>query len=355
MHRRSTGRSVFAGLLAVAFLCGVCRGSSGQEDSPKEQVAALAKKAKKALKNSKNADAYLLYSQAVALDPNNRKLKAKMEALQSRASLQAKASPSSAAESAPIDPSLLPPSFAPEDVFDSITAREFASARQPQGLPTLNAKPGVQDFDITGDGRKLFDTIAQRFGLDTVFDGDYPASGAQLRFRISGIDYRQALHDVEAMTNSFVVPLSSHIFLVAQDSAQKRNDLEQTVAISIPVPEALTTQELTEIAQAVKQATNIDKLAWDTTQGTIVMRDRISRVLPAQALLNQLFAYRPEVMVEVEFLEVSNSDLLNYVFNVTTSIPAVALGQIMHSVVSIPSGVTNLLTFGGGKTLIGLG
>lgn len=346
---------MFAGLLAVAFLCGVCRGSSGQEDSPKEQVAALAKKAKKALKNSKNADAYLLYSQAVALDPNNRKLKAKMEALQSRAALQAKASPSSAAESAPIDPSLLPPSFAPEDVFDSITAREFASARQPQGLPTLNAKPGVQDFDITGDGRKLFDTIAQRFGLDTVFDGDYPASGAQLRFRISGIDYRQALHDVEAMTNSFVVPLSSHIFLVAQDSAQKRNDLEQTVAISIPVPEALTTQELTEIAQAVKQATNIDKLAWDTTQGTIVMRDRISRVLPAQALLNQLFAYRPEVMVEVEFLEVSNSDLLNYGFNVTTSIPAVALGQIMHSVVSIPSGVTNLLTFGGGKTLIGLG
>jgi len=345
---------VFAGLLAVAILCGVCRGSSGQEDSPKEQAAAYARKAKKALKNSKNADAYLLYSQAVALEPNNRKLRAKMEALQSRAGLQAKASPAPAADTTPVDPSLLPDSLAPEDVFDSITAREFANARQPQSLPVLKAKPGVQDFDLTGDARKLFDTVAQRFGLDTVFDGDYPQGGPQRRFRISGVDYRQALHDVEAITNSFVVPLSASLFIVAQDTIQKRNDLEQTVAISIPIPEAMTTQELTEIGNAVKQATNIEKIAWDTTQGMIVMRDRISRVLPAEALLNQLLAYRPEVLIEVEFIDASNSDLLNYGFNVTNSFSAIALGQVMNSVVSVPSGVTNLLTFGGGKTLIGL-
>ncbi len=354
MTRRSSGRSVFVSLLAAAVLCGICRGSSGQEDSKKDQIAALAKRAKQAAKSSKNADAYVFYSQAVALEPNNRKLKAKMEALQSRAALQAKPAPVSTAENT-VDSSLLPPSFAPEDVFDSMTAREFASARQPQSLPTLKAKPGVQDFDITGDGRKLFDQVAQRFGLDTVFDGDYPTTGAQLRFRIAGVDYRQALHDLEAMTGSFVVPLSPKLFLVAQDTVQKRNDLEQTVAITIPVPEAMTTQELTEIGQAVKQATNIDKLAWDTTQGAIIIRDRISRVLPAQALLEELFAYRAEVMVEVEFLEVSNSDIVNYGFNVTNTIPLVYLGQILNNVITFPTGVTNLITFGGGKTLIGIG
>ncbi len=61
--------------------------------------------------------------------------------------------------------------------------------------------------------------------------------------------------------------------MVAQDTPQKRNDLEQTIALSIPVPAALTTQELTEIAQAVKRATNIDKLGWDTSQSEVVMRD----------------------------------------------------------------------------------
>jgi general secretion pathway protein D len=343
-------RRVFVGMLLCAGT--TLLGSSGQEDSPKEQAAALAKKAKKAAKSSHEANAYLLYSEASALQPANKKLKAKMEALQSRAALESKPVP---AESADDDTILVPASFAPEDVFDSITAREFAQARQPQAPPALRAGAGTQDFDLNGNARTLFDQVAQRFGLDTVYDGDYPAAGPQMRFRISGIDYREALHDLEAMTNSFVVPLSARLFMVSQDTPQKRNDLEQTIVITIPVPEALTTQELTEIAQAVKQATNVDKVSWNTAQSEVVIRDRISRALPAQALFHQLLSWRPDVMIEVEFLEVTDSDILNYGFNVTNQFPAIYLGQIMNNLVSFPSGVTALLSFGGGKTLIGIG
>jgi type II secretory pathway component GspD/PulD (secretin) len=333
-------------------LCQPGWGSSGQEDSPKEQAAALAKKAKRAAKARKAAEAYLLYSEAAAAQPDNKKLKAKMEAMQSRAALEAHAAPPAGADAdLPVDISVP----AQEDIFDSITAREFARARQPQAPPQLNPKAGLQDFDLNGNARSLFDQVAQRFGLETVYDGDYPEGGRQIRFRIHGIDYREALHDLEAMTNSFVVPLSGRLFMVAQDSAQKRSDLEQTVAISIPVPEAMTTQELTEIAQAVKQVTNIDKLAFDSAQDQVVIRDRISRALPAQALFEQLFGWRPQVMIEVEFLEVSNSDLLNYGFNITNQFPAIYLGSILNSVPAIPSGVNALLAFGGGKTLIGLG
>ena len=340
---------MFAQLLAMWLAGNLCLGSSGQEDSPKEKAAALAKKAKKAAKSSQEAQAYLLYSEAAALEPKNKKLKDKMEALQSRAALQSKPALPGSANTEP------PVFLDPADVFDSVTAREFARDRQPQGLPELKAKSGTEDFDISGNARAVFDQVAQRFGLETVYDGDYPAAGQQIRLRISGIDYREALHDLEAMTGSFVVPLAPRLFLVAQDTPQKRNDLEQTIAITIPVPEALTTQELTEIAQAVKQATNIDKLAWDTKESAVVIRDRISRVLPAEALFEQLFAWRSEVLVEVEFLEVSDSDILNYGFNITTSIPVAYLGQILNNAITAPSGVAGLLTFGGGKTLFGLG
>ena len=68
----------------------------------------------------------------------------------------------------------------------------------------------------------------------------------------------------------------------------------------------------------------------------------ISRALPAQALLQQLFSWRPEVMIEVEFLEVSDSDIINYGFNVTNQFPAIYLGQILNNVVEFPSGVTAL-------------
>ena len=39
------------------------------------------------------------------------------------------------------------------------------------------------------------------------------------------------------------------------------------------------------------------------------MRDRASRVLPAQALLRDLFASRPEVLVELELIEIHAIDI----------------------------------------------
>jgi len=323
----------------------------GQEDSPKEAAAALAKKAKKAAKADKSADAYVLYSEAAAMQPGNKRLKQKMEALQARAALES--SPVLAADAKGAASTL--PALDPGTVFDSPTAAEAARARQLQAPPLLKAKAGTQDFDLSGNARSLFDQVAQRFGLEAAFDGDYPASGPQFRFRIEGLDYRQALHDLEAMTNSFVAPVSSRIFIVAQDTPAKRNDLEQFVVVTVPVPQALTTQELTEIGQAVKQVTNIDKITWNTADGVLIMRDRVSRVLPAQALLEQLFAWRAQVEIEVEFLEVSDSDLKNYGFNLTNNVQALYLGSILRSVPSIPSAVTQLMTFGGGQTLIGLG
>ena len=278
-----------------------------------------------------------------------------MQALQTRATAQSPPIVPETGTGAAPDPSTIPPVFAPEEVFDSITAAELARARQMRGPATLKATPGKQDFDLTGDAKTLFDQVAQRFGLQTVYDGDFPVGGRQLRFRISGVDYREALHDLEAMTSAFVVPVSSSLIIVAQDTPQKRNDLEQTMLVSVAIPEGLSTQELTEITQAVKQALNVDKIGWDTTAGTIVIRDRVSRALPAQALLEQLFSWRPEVMIELEFLEVSDSDILNYGFNVTNQFPAIILGDIMNNVVNIPAGVTALATFGGGKTLIGIG
>ena len=310
----------------------------------------LARKARRAEKAGHEDDAYLLYSEASALQPRNKKYKAQMELLQSRADREAKVMPPNTS-----DAGTAPPMVIPEEVFDSITAKELAKSRPLEAPPELAAKPGVQDFDLNGAPRILFDRIAGSFGLETVYDGDYPVAGPQIRFHVAGADYRQALQDLEAATNSFIVPLSNKLFIVAQDTPQKRNDLEQTMEVAIPVPSGATTQELTEITQAVRQATNVDKIALNGAQSRIVMRDRVSRLLPAEVLLEQIFAYRPEVMIDVEFLDVSDSDVVNYGFNVTNNIPAVYLGRILNNVVTYPSGITNLLTFGAGKTLIGVG
>jgi general secretion pathway protein D len=60
------------------------------------------------------------------------------------------------------------------------------------------------------------------------------------------------------------------------------------------------------------------------------------------------------VLVDIEFIEVADSDLVNLGFNVTNTFQAIPLGNIFRNAITAPSGVTNLLTFGNGKTLIGL-
>ncbi len=350
---RALARITAALLLSGALAPAQHPPAAASVDSPKEQAMLFARKAARAEKAGRFADAYVFWSEAAALQPRNRNYQARMGATQSRAAQTARATPAPAppgtdASPAPADPP-------PGEAFDSLTAREFDLARQMQEPPVLRGKPGKFDFDLNLPPRELFTKVAERFGIEPVFDGDYPATAAPLRFRVDGVDFREALRDLEAATDSFVVPLSPGVFMVARDTVQKRNDLEQFLVVSVPVPDALTAQELTEIAQAVRTTTGVEKLALDNPRNAIVMRDRVSRILPAEALLQQLFSSRPQLMIEVELLEATDSDVVSYGFTPTTQIPAVFLGSVLRNATSVPSGVSNLLTFGGGKTLIGLG
>jgi general secretion pathway protein D len=320
--------------LAAGLLC------AQQQDSPRDTAKELARKAKRASKSGHDSEAFVLSSEAAAIVP--RKYTSLMKSMQGAADHEAARNRTA------------PAFIDPPEHFDSLTARELASARQMQPPPELMARSGRQDFDLNGNARNLFDQLSQRLALAVVYDSDYPTAGASYRFRVTGVNYQEAIHDLEAATGSFVTPLTSHLLLVAQDTPAKRTSIEQTVSVSVPVPQATTTQELTEVMQAVRQAFNVEKVAIDNVDNAIVLRDRLSCVVPAQDLLNQLFSWHPEVMVDVEFIEVSNSDLINLGFNVTNSFQAVALGNIFHNLTTAPAGVSNLVTFGNGKTLIGL-
>ncbi|HXJ43941.1 MAG TPA: type II and III secretion system protein [Bryobacteraceae bacterium] len=333
-------------VLAVGLALAVLAfGAAPSVDPPREAATALARKASRAEKAGEDAQAYIYYAEASALQPKNRKYAAKMELLRTSAGRQ----------SPPVV--MRDPAAEPEhpviDPFDSMTERELAQARSMNDVQRLRGKEGPQSLDLTGNSRSLYDKVTAAFGLEPVYDGDYPKDDPPMHFKVDQVNYHQALELLQVATSSFLIPLSPKVLMVAKDTAQKRTELEQTISVSVPLPPILTTQELTEIAQVVRQATNVEKIAWDTTQARIVIRDRVSRVVPAMALLDQLLSYRPEVMLDLEFLQVSSSDLKNYGFNVTDSFQAYYLGQVLRA--ALPTGVSSLLTFGGGKSLIGLG
>lgn len=301
-------------------------------------------------KAGRMAEAYLMYAEAAAKDPQNKTYWQRTLAVQSRAALQSRPQ-AKIPEVADLAKELEQPG---DFHFDAPSAEDLAAAREPLPPTQLDAQPDVRDLDFTGDYKKLFQEVAHAYGLECTFDSDYQP-GTPFRFQMKGVDYRDALHGLEAATGSFLVPLTGKIFLVAKDSTQKRTEIEPTATISLKIPEAVTQAEFNEIVRDVQQSMGIQKVAFDPASNNVVMRDTVSKVVLARALLEQLMHPRAEIGLEMQFLEVSRNDMITYGMEFPTTFSLTPLTMIHQNVPTLLANLAGFLAFGGGKTLIGIG
>ena len=341
---------IFPILLALA-LASVLAPSAWASEASK-----LYKEGRKAEKAGQAARAYLLYSEAAALEPDNKRYWSRSLALQSRAALDSKATPLTAQAGDSSDASLgADASPEPDEAaLPAATALDLAEAHKPLPPAKLNAMPALKDFKLRANAKTLFETVARAYGLDCVFDGDYKATDT-IRFEMDHADYREALHALEAVTGTFLVPISARLFLVVKDTAQKRKEEEPFAAVMIPLPEPTTQQDLTAMVTAVQQACGITKVAWDSHANTVVLRDSVSKVLAAQQLFKDLLYPRAQVMVEMDFVEVTKSDELNYGLPLPSSFPLASFSTFMQNVPQLAQHISGMLRFGGGAALIGIG
>jgi general secretion pathway protein D len=276
--------------------------------------AAAAPSAKEMYKQGRDAEkaghmaqAYILYSQAAALEPANQDYWLRAQAVQSRAALESKPVPRFellAADAPPVSEAAIGP-------LDAPTAQDRIEARRP--LPPIELAGGLfrKDLNLRGDSRKLFEDVARSYGLDCIFDGDYQPVPT-FAFQLQGADYRVAIRALEAATASFVVPLTSKLFLVARDNPQKRNDLEPHAVVAVQMPEITNPQEFTGLVSAVQSVFAIDRIGFDAQANTVFLRGAISKIVPARALLEDLMRARGQVQIEVRLLAVSKNDVLTY-------------------------------------------
>ncbi len=285
--------------------------------------------------------AYLLYSQAVTQAPYNLDYWLRSQTLRVKALLQAKPAEAQTPASQANAPSVA-------------TSETLSSARQPQPPQELKASPNRRDLDLQGDAKRLFTEVARAYGLDAVFDSDYQP-GAALRFRLDNADYREALRALEAATASFVVPVGERRLLVVKDTLQKRTESEPVVSVSVPLPEPVSLQDAQELMRGVQQVMGLQRIQLDSQRRIILVRDRVSRVRPAQALIEELLRHRALVSIEVEFVESSRTSSTSYGASLQTLFSLVNFGTPWNSTPFIPAGLTRFLVFGGGKTFLGLG
>jgi len=250
---------------------------------------------------------------------------------------------------------------APADpaVTGTITDAEIAeAARQPLPPRELKADPGRQNFDLKGDSKALFEKVAGAFHLLVVFDSGYQPT-KEFRLQLSGVDYKEALRALQDAADSFVVPVGDRLILVANDTQQKRTELESTASIMIPVPETISTQEVNELATAVRGTLDLQKLTIDSTRRLVLIRDRVWKVRAAETIFHDLMQPRAQVAIELQILASDQSTSKHYGLQLPTASSLVSFGHGLTgwpvNQLSLPAGFARFLTFGGGATFLGLG
>ena len=319
-------------------------------------AAELYKRGREAEKKGHMAQAYLMYSEAAAKDPNTRIYWQRSQAVRSRAALESKVTPEvlASAGAETVDPDPDPDQVEPDLPPDDASLQDLADARKKMPPAALAPDDGTGDIDLRGDSKQLWTDTAKIFGLDCVFDADYQPI-APFRFQLKDVDYRVALRSLEAATGSFIVPLSGKLFLVAKDTPQKRTELEPRASVSITLPEAVNQQAFNAIVTAVQQAVGLEKVAFDTLSNTVILRDTVAKVTVARAMFNELMRPPAQVMIDLKFVEVTRNDMLTYGLDLPDTFSLTPLTSWLNNQISLPQNIVGLLKFGGGKTMFGIG
>jgi general secretion pathway protein D len=327
--------NVCTAAMALLSLALILNGATAQQ---------LFEQGQKAERKGDVAQAYLLYSQAAAADPNNLNYWEKMQALRPIASLLQVSHPKPEELAGEPDSSL----------FGKISAQELERARRPLPPPELKAAAGRRDFDLRGDSKSLWEQAGKALDLNVVFDSAYQPT-RPIHFELNDADYRVALRALEAATDSFLTPVSGNLILVANDTPQKRQEFERTAAVVIPFPETETVQELQEVATSVRGVLDIQRMMVDNQKKLILVRDRVTKVRLAEKLLQDLLRPRAQVAVDVEILTTDATSSLNWGLSLQNAFPLVNFPNKSNLLNVIPQGYTNFLGFGGGASVIGIG
>lgn len=314
----------------------VCLALAGAVWAAGDRAPGLYREARKALERGDYTQAYLLSSQAVALDPEKPEYWQFSQAVRTRglAGVKVEMAPGQKAEA---------------EAGPGITNADYEEARKALPPPVLRGAAGRKSLHLRADAKQLFERIAKEYGLEVVFDSDYQA-GAPVEFRLADADWKEAVRAAESVTGSFVVALGEKVALVAKDTTQKRTELERVMTVLVPFPEPISPQDVQEAARAVQSSFDMTKMGIDNSRRVVLFRDRVSRLRPALDLFQQLMVHRAQVVVEVELLALNESSELNYGMTLPSKTLVTALGNPTPFAVATPALSNTMATFGGGKT-----
>ncbi len=155
--------------------------------------------------------------------------------------------------------------------------------------------------------RSVYLLIAQLTGLTLTFDPDFRDVAVQPAL-LHGLTLRQALDTVATATHTFYQVTGPSMVIVVPDTPSKRREYVNDVVRQFPLQNA----DLKETIDALRVVADARFVFGLTGTNTILVRDTPERVAAIGRFIAAFDKPRPEIVVDVEVLEVDRSAFREY-------------------------------------------
>lgn len=183
----------------------------------------------------------------------------------------------------------------------SETPESESLAAGPPELKPLSSAP--ISLKMVNDAKIVFDTIGKLAGITVIYDPDFPAR--RISVDLNNLTLEQSLDIVCLQSKTFWKPVTENIIFIAQDTTQKHKDYDEQMVETFYLSNTIQSQDLTEIANGLRQVLNLTKVQQLNSQNAIIVRDTPDKLAIARRLLKDIDKAKPEVVIQVEVLSAS--------------------------------------------------
>jgi general secretion pathway protein D len=154
--------------------------------------------------------------------------------------------------------------------------------------------------------RDVFTAIGKFANLSVVFDPSFRDQPVSVDLRQASID--QALTSVASTTRNFWRVTAPRTVAVVPDTPQKRREYEEEIVRTF----FLSNADLKETVDVLRIVVDARRLAPTAATNAITIKDTPERIAAAGRIIQALDKARPEVVIDVELLEVDRTRLRDY-------------------------------------------
>src|SRR5262249_42325152 len=171
----------------------------------------------------------------------------------------------------------------------------------PQGLKM----PASLTF-LNASSRDVFTAIARFADISLIFDPSFREASINVDLRNNTLE--DALNTVSGATRTFFRVTAPKTILVIPDTPAKRREYEEEVVRTF----YLSNADLKETMDLLRMVLDARRISPTTPTNAITIKDTPERVAAVSRVLTAIDKARPEVIIDVELLEVDRTRLLEY-------------------------------------------